>query len=122
MLLFDMGTTYHGYVSDVTCSFPVGGKFTEMQKGIYNVVLKANREVLKELKPGIKYSDMHLLAYDVICSGLKDLGLLQGDLNEMKENHVGSLFMPRKLFLFSNIFFAFFQTLKKRRFGPFSGY
>jgi len=51
--LFDMGGEYYCYASDITCSFPVNGKFTEDQKAIYNAVLKASRAVQKALKPGL---------------------------------------------------------------------
>ena len=52
MCLFDMGGEYCCYTSDITCSFPVNGKFTEDQKIIYNAVLKASRAVLAAAKPG----------------------------------------------------------------------
>ena len=52
MCLFDMGGEYCCYTSDITCSFPANGKFTEDQKIIYNAVLKANRAVIAEVKPG----------------------------------------------------------------------
>jgi len=97
MVLFDMGTTYHCYVADITCSFPVGGKFTEDQKAIYNTVLKANRTVMKHMKPGVFYTDMHKLALRVICEELTKIGILQGDQKEMEENWVGALFMPHGL-------------------------
>jgi len=45
MCLFDMGAEYYCYTSDITCSFPVNGKFTEEQKIVYNAVLKANQSV-----------------------------------------------------------------------------
>ena len=50
--LFDMGAEYFCYASDITCSFPANGKFTERQKIIYNAVLKANRAVIQAAKPG----------------------------------------------------------------------
>ena len=50
--LFDMGGEYYCYTSDITCSFPANGKFTEKQKGIYNAVLKSSRAVLDSVKPG----------------------------------------------------------------------
>ena len=52
--LFDMGGEYCCYSSDITCSFPANGKFTEDQKVIYNAVLKANRAVMATVKPGQK--------------------------------------------------------------------
>ncbi len=50
--LFDMGAEYYGFASDITCSFPANGKFTDKQKGIYNAVLAACRAVLEHVKPG----------------------------------------------------------------------
>ena len=51
--LFDMGAEYHCYASDITCSFPANGKFTDNQKIIYNAVLKASRAVLNAARPGM---------------------------------------------------------------------
>jgi len=48
-----MGGEYYCYVSDITCSFPVNGKFTAQQKFIYEAVLAANRAVMDESKPGM---------------------------------------------------------------------
>ena len=47
-----MGAEYYCYTSDITCSFPANGKFTDKQKTIYNLVLKATRAVMAEIKPG----------------------------------------------------------------------
>ena len=58
-----MGGEYYCYCSDITCSFPVNGKFTEDQKAIYNAVLKANRAVQKALKPGTYFFISHFLLW-----------------------------------------------------------
>lgn len=50
--LFDMGGEYYCYASDITCSFPVNGKFTPEQRIIYEAVLKASRAVMAAVKPG----------------------------------------------------------------------
>ena len=50
--LFDMGGEYYCYGSDITCSFPVNGKFTDKQKNIYEAVLRASRMVMAQVKPG----------------------------------------------------------------------
>ena len=47
-----MGGEYYCYVSDITCSFPANGKFTAAQKLIYNAVLRSNRAVMAQSKPG----------------------------------------------------------------------
>ena len=50
--LFDMGGEYYCYTSDITCSFPANGKFTEDQRNIYEAVYKASRAVMAAVKPG----------------------------------------------------------------------
>jgi Xaa-Pro dipeptidase len=80
MVLFDMGGEYYRFCSDITCSYPANGKFTEKQKPIYNAVLRASRAVINASKPGVSYFDMHLLANREMLLDLIEAGLLQGDL------------------------------------------
>ena len=58
-LLIDQAHSVHHYASDITSSFPVNGKFTKKQADIYNIVLKANREVMANLKAGVSWVAMH---------------------------------------------------------------
>jgi Xaa-Pro dipeptidase len=96
-MLTDQGHQVHHYVSDVTTSFPVNGVFTEKQKHIYNLVLKANRAVLNALKPGVNWKDMHLLGERITLEGLKELGLIDGDIDEMLAGRFGFVFQPHGL-------------------------
>ena len=50
-----MGCEYYCYTSDITCSFPANGKFTDKQKGIYETVLKSSRAVMEAVKPGLYF-------------------------------------------------------------------
>ncbi|KHJ88529.1 aminopeptidase P domain protein [Oesophagostomum dentatum] len=97
MCLFDMGPEYNCYASDVTTSFPANGKFTEKQKIVYNAVLDANQSVFRAAKPGVRWTDMHLLAERVILTHLKKAGLLTGDIEEMLKARIGAVFMPHGL-------------------------
>ncbi|XP_057291704.1 xaa-Pro dipeptidase-like [Hydractinia symbiolongicarpus] len=97
MCLFDMGGEYYCYTSDITCSFPANGVFTEQQKGIYEAVLKSNRAVMEACKPDVSWVDMHLLADRIQLEELKKLGILQGDVEEMMKVRLGALFMPHGL-------------------------
>ena len=58
----------------------MNGKFTKKQFNIYNIVLKANRAVMASLRAGVSWVDMHLLAERVILEGLRDLGIVKGDI------------------------------------------
>lgn len=97
MCLFDMGAEYYAYCSDITCSFPANGKFTQDQAKIYNAVLDASRAVLRALKPGVSWTEMHMLAERIILSALKNMELVLGDVEEMLQNRIGGLFMPHGL-------------------------
>ncbi|CAH0392193.1 unnamed protein product [Bemisia tabaci] len=97
MLLFDMGASYYGYASDITCSFPANGKFTEDQKLIYNAVLASNRAVQKAAKPGVSWVDMHKLANEVLLTKLIEMKLLKGNVTEMMEANMGGIFQPHGL-------------------------
>lgn len=97
MCLFDMGGEYYCYTSDITCSFPASGKFTDKQKLIYNAVYKSSRAVMESVKPGVCWVDMHKLADRVHLEELKAGGLLKGDVEDMIEAHLGAVFMPHGL-------------------------
>ncbi len=85
------------YASDITRTFPVSGKFTQMQKEIYEIVLLAQLSAIKYIKPGISYRDVHLIASNVIAEGLKALGLMKGDIKEAVKQGAHALFFPHGL-------------------------
>jgi Xaa-Pro aminopeptidase len=85
------------YASDITRSTPVGGKFNEKQKDIYEIVLKANVEAIKATKPGISNRDLHFMACRIIVAEMKDLGLMKGDVDEAVSAGAHALFMPHGL-------------------------
>ena len=85
------------YASDITRTFPVSGKFSQRQKEIYEIVLEAEVKSIEAIKPGIKYCDIHLNAAKIIASGLKELGLMKGDIEEAVEQGAHALFFPHGL-------------------------
>ena len=97
IVLCDMGGYAYGWCSDIACTFPANGKFTEKQAAIYNIVLNANRSVIKTMRPGVEWTDMHLLAEKIIIEGLINVGILKGDLEEMQNKRVGAVFFPHGL-------------------------
>eukprot|EP01095_Lingulamoeba_sp_RSL-Kostka_P012819 TRINITY_DN514_c1_g1_i1.p1 TRINITY_DN514_c1_g1~~TRINITY_DN514_c1_g1_i1.p1 ORF type:complete len:526 (-),score=228.66 TRINITY_DN514_c1_g1_i1:107-1684(-) len=97
MLLFDMGSEYHCYASDITCSYPATGKFSDIQKAIYKGVYNAQLAVYEELKPGAEWPKLHRLAERAILQNLKEEGYLYGEIDDMIDNDIGFLFQPHGL-------------------------
>ncbi|MBI9070553.1 MAG: aminopeptidase P family protein [Melioribacteraceae bacterium] len=85
------------YASDITRTIPVNGKFSEKQKAIYNSVLNASNTALSEIKPGVLFKDVHLKAVRTLAEGLKDLGIMKGDIDEAVKEGAHALFMPHGL-------------------------
>lgn len=79
LILFDLGAQYKYYNGDISRTFPVNGKFTERQKQVYNVVLKAMKAVEKAVKPGVPFSKLNEIAKEVLAEGCKQLGLIKED-------------------------------------------
>jgi len=77
MCLIDMGHAVHHYVADITCCYPSDGVFTDKQKEIYWIVLKANTEVHKAAKIGTSWPSMHILAERIILTELQKLGIVK---------------------------------------------
>ncbi len=98
MLVMDGGTESSLlYASDITRTVPVGGKFSQRQKEIYEIVLDANLRSIKATKPGVLYSECHRVACETIAKGLKDLGLMKGDVQQAVDAGAHALFFPHGL-------------------------
>ena len=98
MMVTDCGaeTNLH-YASDITRTTPVGGRFSDRQRDIYEIVLKTNTEAINSAKPGMSNLDLHLMACRIIASGMKELGFMKGDVNEAVNAGAHALFMPHGL-------------------------
>ncbi len=79
LILCDLGAAYGYYSADITRTFPVGGKFTDRQKTIYNIVLKALEETTKAVKPGMKLTELNDITKRVLTDGLREIGLIKED-------------------------------------------
>lgn len=95
-----MGAEYFCYASDVTCSFPVSGKFSGKYQPIYQAVLDAQVAVYEMARPGVSWVDCHKTAESVIIKALVKLGivnLLDKTVEELVEMRLGAVFMPHGL-------------------------
>jgi Xaa-Pro aminopeptidase len=83
LVLIDAGCEIDCYASDITRTFPVSGKFSVEQKAIYELVLKAQEAAFAVIKPGNHWNQAHEATVRVITTGLMELGLLQGEVDEL---------------------------------------
>lgn len=88
-VLMDMGAEYNFYASDITTTVPSGGSFTPDHRIVYEAVLSAKNSVEKNMKPGASWKELHVLAEKCILEGLKEGGLLKGDVDTMVQKRVG---------------------------------
>lgn len=95
MVLCDCGAeTGMHYAGDLTRTFPVNGKFTNIQKEVYDIVYKAHEAAVELLKPGILFRDVHLHACEKLVEGLQQLGVMKGDVKEAVTMGAHALFFP----------------------------
>lgn len=85
------------YASDITRTFPVDGQFTSKQREIYEIVLRTQTSAIEHMKPGVGYKEVHQGAAKTIASGLKDIGLLKGDVDEAVNKGAHAMFFPHGL-------------------------
>lgn len=97
LYLIDAGFEYKGYASDFTRTYPVNGRFTGDQAAIYQVVLDALNKSVELVTPGVKMEELHLAACRIVLNGLKDAGVVRGDIEEMMANDIFALFFPHGL-------------------------
>jgi len=98
LFLLDSGVeTAEGYASDITRTIPVNGRFSDEQRAIYEIVLRAEEDAIDAVRPGVNFRDIHLRAARVIADGLKDLGLMRGDMADAVEVGAHALFFPHGL-------------------------
>lgn len=83
LVLIDAACEYELYASDITRTFPVNGQFSPEQKALYNIVLDAQIAAINEVRVGNSYKQPHHVAVRILVQGLLDLGIMQGDLDDI---------------------------------------
>ncbi len=98
LMVVDAGAESNShYASDFTRTYPTAGKFTRMQKDIYQTVYECNELAFSLTKPGTTYRDVHIATAVHMLENLKDLGLVSGNPTEMAADGIAGLFMPHGL-------------------------
>jgi Xaa-Pro aminopeptidase len=83
LLLVDAGAEYRHLTADITRTYPVNGRFSEPQRAIYELVLRAQRAVIATCRPGLAWTAMHETAVETLAAGMVELGLLPGSPDEV---------------------------------------
>jgi len=86
LILVDAGAEIGCYAADISRTFPVNGKFSAEQKAVYEIVLIAQQAAFEHCQAGNHWNQPHEAAVQVITEGLLDIGLLDGELNELIES------------------------------------
>ena len=77
IVVVDCGAENEMYTADITRTYPVSGKYTNRQKAIYEIVLKADEEAIKMIAPGVKMADVGHKADSVLADGMLRIGLIK---------------------------------------------
>ncbi|TCB52524.1 Xaa-Pro aminopeptidase [Acinetobacter sp. ANC 4779] len=83
LVLIDAACEYQLYASDITRTFPVNGKFSPEQKALYELILKAQIAAIDAVRIGNSYKEPHNVAVRIMVEGLVELGLMQGDIEDI---------------------------------------
>lgn len=76
LLLCDLGAAYNEYGADISRTYPVNGTYTNRQKEIYEIVLKANKECIEFIKPGITLKELHNKSVEILSTEAIRIGLI----------------------------------------------
>jgi len=82
LVLVDAGCEVEGYASDITRTWPVNGKFSDAQREIYDLVLRAELAGIDACQPGSPWLSMHRATSRVLAAGLIELGILDCSIED----------------------------------------
>jgi Xaa-Pro aminopeptidase len=94
LVLIDAGADYRQYASDITRTYPVGGRLSSEQQELHAVVHAAERAAIERCVPGTEWVDVHMTAAEVIAEGLVGFGVLRGEPSALVESGAVWLFFP----------------------------
>ncbi|MCH9671138.1 MAG: aminopeptidase P N-terminal domain-containing protein [Gammaproteobacteria bacterium] len=92
LVLVDAGAEFQYYAADVTRTYPVNGRFSEPQRTLYALVLRAQTAAIEAVRPGVAWEVPHQIAARTLIEGLLELGLLKGSVKQVVKNQTFSRF------------------------------
>ncbi len=94
LLLLDSGCEWGYYTSDITRTYPVGGRFSPLQARLYDLVLDAHQAAMRKVRPGARFREPHEAAVEVLVDGLLAMKYLEGRREKiLKDQSYRSFFM-----------------------------
>ncbi|NID04400.1 M24 family metallopeptidase [Luteibacter jiangsuensis] len=96
LLLIDAGAEVDYYASDITRTFPVGGRFTKEQRALYEIVHEAQLAAIDAVRPERSFGDAHDAAVRIIAEGLCAVGILRGGADRVIAEGSYKAYFPSK--------------------------
>lgn len=94
LILADCGAEYMYYSGDITRTWPVNGKYSAVQKRIYDKVLRVQKEVIAKVKPGLPHMDLQRFTVAQLSQVLLEEGLVKGSLDEVVRSQSYARYYP----------------------------
>lgn len=79
LILFDLGYRSNGYCADISRTYPINGKFSDLQRKVYEAVLNTNKAVIEYVKPGLTIADLQAFAIENLKKESMRLGLIKNE-------------------------------------------
>ncbi|MFW5895072.1 MAG: aminopeptidase P N-terminal domain-containing protein [Bacillota bacterium] len=79
LILFDLGALHGNYASDISRTYPVGGTFTKRQRELYDIVLKVNKETIKQVRPGQTWKGLNAFAREMLAKEAVKAGVIENE-------------------------------------------
>ena len=94
MVLVDCGAEYLNYSGDITRTYPVNGRFSTVQKRVYDKILKLQKELCAMVKPGVMHADLQKCTIAGVCTILLEEQILKGSMEEVLRSGAYQKYYP----------------------------
>ncbi|HUF49605.1 MAG TPA: aminopeptidase P N-terminal domain-containing protein [Longimicrobiales bacterium] len=96
LVLIDGGARYRMYCGDISRTFPVSGRFSDAQRALYGIVRAAHAAAVDAVRPGAPAADLDAAAVRVLATGMVELGLLHGSVDDIIEKKEYRRYYPHR--------------------------
>src|SRR5690606_39949923 len=96
LVVIDAGAHYRGYNGDISRTCPVSGRFSSLQRELYDAVLEAHDRAIETVRPGATPEDVHRAALRVLVEAMVSFGLLKGKVDGLSESEEYRTYYPHQ--------------------------